>query len=212
MPKKSQAPKSYGKPNREIAEVWQAMQKLEDTHTAEKKRLLRMSEISLILDNYDDIFSDFDPRPYTERGLSEDFLTEVKRGCKDKTTGEIELTLMVPSHMKDINKELLIEKRLKAHFKKHHTLVSKEIWSVRKKGGLQILGGSALSIITALLRAWHATSPDFLVNFATVIFEPASWFVIWSGYDDIFHSWKNLKPDLYFYHRMTEAKIAFIPY
>jgi len=35
-----------------------------------KKKLLQLSEISLIIDTYDDIFSDFDPRPYSQRALA----------------------------------------------------------------------------------------------------------------------------------------------
>jgi predicted small integral membrane protein len=51
-----------------------------------------------------------------------------------------------------------------------------------------------------------------LWKFAFVIFEPASWFVMWSGLDDIFRGWKRLQGDLDFYSRMSEAKISFIPY
>ena len=42
----------------------------------ETEKLLQQSEISLLLDSYDDIFSDFDPRPYNQRALSQDFLAE----------------------------------------------------------------------------------------------------------------------------------------
>ncbi|MBI2151367.1 hypothetical protein HYU21_01420, partial [Candidatus Woesearchaeota archaeon] len=35
---------------------------------------VREGNISLVLDSYDDIFSDFDPRDYSEKALSEDFL------------------------------------------------------------------------------------------------------------------------------------------
>ena len=36
---------------------------------SEKQKLLEISEISLLLDSYDDIFSDFDQRPYAQRAL-----------------------------------------------------------------------------------------------------------------------------------------------
>ena len=38
------------------------------------RNLLKKGEISLLLDSYTGIFSDFDPRPYAERTLSDDFL------------------------------------------------------------------------------------------------------------------------------------------
>ena len=33
--------------------------------------------VSLVLESYNDIFSDFDPRNYSERALSDDFLIEI---------------------------------------------------------------------------------------------------------------------------------------
>ena len=37
------------------------------------------AKIFLWLDDFDDIFSDFDPRPYSARELSDDFLDEVRK-------------------------------------------------------------------------------------------------------------------------------------
>ena len=39
----------------------------------------REGNISIVLDSYDDLFSDFDPRPYRIRALSDDFLLECKK-------------------------------------------------------------------------------------------------------------------------------------
>ena len=60
-----------------------------------KKKLLQLSEISLIIDTYDDIFSDFDPRPYSQRALSDDFLLEARKASKDKVSGTFELNFLV---------------------------------------------------------------------------------------------------------------------
>ncbi len=213
MPKgapKRMPKKVHAAPNSEIAEVWRAMQNLEEKYAGEKRMLLRMSEISLILDHYDDIFSDFDPRPYSERGLSEDFLSEIKKGCKDKSSGQVELNFLVPSDHKDPNKELLIEKRLKGHFLKHYNIIKKEVSRIRRNGALFVMGGSALSVLATIL--YPSNSENFLSIFAYVVFEPASWFVMWTGFTDIFQTWKNQKPDLDFYERMSQAKISFAPY
>ena len=47
--------------------------------SAEMVQLQPRKEISFWLDSYDDLFSDFDPRPYAQKGFSEDFLDEAKR-------------------------------------------------------------------------------------------------------------------------------------
>ncbi len=211
-PKEPKAKKARSAPDRELAEIWLAMKNLETAHAVEKKRILSMSEISLILDNYDDIFSKFDPRPYSERGLSEDFLSEIKKGCKDKSTGQVELTFLVPSTIKDPQRELLIEKRLKNHFQKHYDIVNKDIWAVRRTGGMWVLIGAGLSVIATLLYSHSNVSNNVLDNFAFVLFEPASWFVMWAGFEQIFNTWKKDKGDLDFYKRMTESKISFLPY
>ena len=42
------------------------------------------AEVGLRLEKYDDIFSDFDVRPYSARALSVDFLEEIKLNQKLK--------------------------------------------------------------------------------------------------------------------------------
>src|SRR5690349_704077 len=51
--------------------------------TKDQKALLIKSELSIWLDTYDDIFSDFDPRPLNERALSDDFLSEARKMARD---------------------------------------------------------------------------------------------------------------------------------
>lgn len=60
-------------------------------------KIFRQGNISLILDSYDDIFSDFDPRPFSEKALSDDFLVECKRAARDKDRSVVELKLLVPT-------------------------------------------------------------------------------------------------------------------
>src|SRR4051812_5168600 len=74
-------------------------------------------DISIWIDNYDDVFSDFDPRPYSERNVSVDFLYEVKRVCHESNFHINELKLLVPERIRDKEKESIIVKRLHLHFK-----------------------------------------------------------------------------------------------
>ena len=63
---------------------------------------LRQANISLILDSYEDIFSSFDPREYSERALSDDFLIECNHAAMDKGEG-IELILSMPKNKRNFN-------------------------------------------------------------------------------------------------------------
>jgi len=197
-------------PEREIADVWRSMEKLEKKHEKEKDRLLKLSEISLILDSYDEIFSDFDPRPYSARALSQDFLGELKRGSSDKVFGGMQLTLMIPSLLKDSNKELLIEERLHKHFIKHYSEIKHAVSKIRKSGGILILCGAMLSTVAAFIYPLY--SEEFLATLAVVFLEPAGWFAMWTGFDYVFHGASQLKADLEFYEKMCTSKISFIPY
>ena len=91
-----------------------------------KGSLLAESEISLILDSYDDIFSDFDPRHFSERALSDDFLIEAKKAARDKA-GVYELRFLVPKQQRNFEHEHLIRMRLKEHFKKHYRKIQHKI-------------------------------------------------------------------------------------
>jgi len=66
---------------------------------------LREGNISLILDSYDDIFSDFDPGDYSERALSDDFLSECKKAAVNKEE-RLELRFLVPKTKRDYKEKI----------------------------------------------------------------------------------------------------------
>ena len=76
----------------------------------EKRQLLQLSEVSLWVDNYDEFFSDFDPRPYSQRTLSDDFLHEAKKAVREKASGKVELTLLIPKNKRAKEIENVIKK------------------------------------------------------------------------------------------------------
>ena len=49
------------------------------------KDIIDKAQVSLVLDTYDDIFSDFDPRPYDQRALSGDFLDAARHGTSSNS-------------------------------------------------------------------------------------------------------------------------------
>lgn len=202
--------KSAAPPKKEVADVWRAIKRLGASHEQEKQRLLQMSEVSLILDTYDDIFSDFDPRPYSVRTLSEDFLSEVKRRGTGRMPKDIELTFLIPRKLKDTKQESVIEKRLHNYFQRHYDLIRREIRGIKEKGGLIVLAGAITGVFAAALYPFH--TDNFLMTLAIVILEPASWFTMWTGLEDIFHTSKQRKPDLEFYRMMSKCKIDFLSY
>ena len=175
----------------------------------EKQQLLQKSEVSLWIDHYDDIFSDFDPRPYSQRGLSDDFLIEAKKFIKEKASGSFELLFLVPKAMRKPESENVIRKRLREHFKKHHHLLKQEMVKIKKKGALL----TALGMLTMFAAYLVSTfEQNMLMNLTFIILEPSGWFMAFIGMEHIFYETKNKKADVDFYTKMSTCEIKFRDY
>ena len=178
----------------------------------EKEKLLKMSEISIVLDTYDDIFSDFDPRPYIYRALSDDFLIEIKKAVRDKPSGIIELKLLMPSDKRKLDQENLVKRRLRDHFKKHYLQMINEVGYIKRKAIGMIILGIALMICAAFVSYYFLENGKFISHLLIVLLEPAGWFIFWTGLDQIFYEIKDKKPGLDFYEKMSQAEIWFYDY
>ncbi|MEK6886363.1 MAG: hypothetical protein AABW88_00875 [Nanoarchaeota archaeon] len=178
--------------------------------TLEQTALIKKSEISLSLDTYDDIFSDFDPRPFSQRALSDDFLLEAKKASRDKTTG-IELNFIIPKTVRKSSEELLIKKRLKEHFKRHYAIERTEVRNIRKFGGrLTSIGIVLMFLATFIL--FKFSQKDFLMTFLVVLLEPAGWFTFWEGLNQMVFEPRKHKEDLEFYRKMSSCEVNFFEY
>jgi hypothetical protein len=176
----------------------------------EKKKIVQMSQISVGLDGYDDIFSDFDPRPYSQRALSDDFLIEAKKASVDKDFGTIELKFLVPKNKRSLAKEFIIKRRLREHFRRHSFLLEKETKNVITLGSVFTLLGIIVMFITSYILFYH--EKKLFLSFLIVLLEPAGWFLFWEGSHIILFESKEKKPDLEFYRKMSKCEITFLSY
>jgi hypothetical protein len=170
-------------------------------------------EIYIRLDHYDDIFSDFDMRPYSDRALSIDFLDEIKRAVSGKDGDGIELILHAPEKHRDEALEDNIRSRLAAHFARHYRLLSREKRRVLRIGTSMVILG-IICMVMATLVVFKDPTHSLFLSFLVVFLEPAAWFLLWEGMDQIiFHS-KNINPELQFYRKMadSEGSVSFKSY
>jgi len=175
----------------------------------EKER--KHHNISLMLNNYDDIFSDFDPRPYSERALSVDFLDETKRASVDKVSGGIELRMLLPSHLRNSEKEKTIKKRLKAHFERHAKEVQHQHNKIILNGAILIFTG-IITMIFATFFLFKLSQTNMFTHFLLILFEPAGWFFFWEGLYQVMFETDKQKPDLEFYKKMARCEMHFASY
>ncbi len=166
--------------------------------------------MSLALDSYNDIFSDFDPRPSSQRSLSVDFLDEAKRAARDKKE-ELELIILVPKKKRDLEEEKVIKRRLKEHFKKHYESVHRESHKMFYRSLAFVLGGIVLMFFAALF-LFKYSDGNFTITFIVILLEPAGWFFFWEGLRQIIFESKNEFPNLGFYKKMSRANIYFRDY
>jgi hypothetical protein len=177
--------------------------------TDEKNRLLRASEIGVSINTYDDIFSDFDPREYSERAVSQDFLEEARRASRDKREG-IGLIFLAPKKIRDQKIESSIKKRLKEHFRRHTLEFRKEKLKIIREGILFFMLGIIFMIIATFLIAGQ--NSNFWITFLSILLEPGGWFLFWQGLELMIFEAREKTPELEFYRKMSRAEITFRDY
>jgi len=173
--------------------------------------LLAKSEVSLVIKSYEDIFSSFDPRSYAERAISVDFIAEAKRAVRDTDGTQLELSILLPASQRKTDKELIIKKRLREHFRKHADIHEKERKGIFSQGLYFILSGIIFMFVASYLLL-NYTGRNLWGEFLIVLLEPGGWFLLWEGMDLIVFKSKEIKPDLEFYRKMVKADITFSAY
>ncbi len=176
-----------------------------------QEEAMQLSNISLWIDDYNDIFSDFDPRPYSERALSVDFLDEANRATRDKPSGQIVLKLLVPESKRKAEDETVIKKRLKEHFKKRSKILNEEKRKIVKNGIIFATIGLILMMSAAVV-LFKYTDGTLLTSFLIVFLEPAGWFFFWEGLALIVFESKKAVPNLEFNEKMLKCEFMFFSY
>jgi len=176
----------------------------------DKKELLSKSELSIWLDDYDDVFSDFDSRPINERSLSDDFLAEVRKMVREKPGGRVELKLLMPAVKRKKELEAMVVKNLHTYFKHAAEAIQHEMTKTRRRGFLLSALGFVVMILTAYLVS--ISNRSFFFNAVQIVLEPTGWFMVWTGMDSIFYNYRQRKPNRDFNARMGHAEISFVSY
>lgn len=176
----------------------------------DKNKLLEIKQISLWLDVYDDIFSDFDPRPYSQRAISDDFLFEVKKFLREKRSGQVEIKFLIPEKERNLETEIQIKKRLKEYFRKHFGLREQKLKESKNKITSLIISG-LLMLLSSTSISYY--SPRLFVLYLLItLFELGGWLSIWFGLEEFIYNIREKRQEMEFYKKMTKAEIKFFVY
>lgn len=181
-----------------------------DIPITKKSKIAEIGQVSMILDDYDDIFSDFDPRPYSQRALSDDFLSEAKKVVKEEPTGKIKLKFLIPEKRRDVKSEEIIKKRLKSHFRKQYKASLQKNKNTIIRSVILIVVGFVMMILATYI--YHIEPDHFSLYALIVILEPSGWFSVWYGLEQIFYSIGERNEEIEFNKKMSKADIVFYFY
>lgn len=167
-------------------------------------------EIKIWLDHYDEMFSDFDPRAYSKRTVSDDFILQVRKVAKDQYRKKMTLKLLLPESARNEQDEQIISERLHDYFKTNNAQLLEEKRKAHRKGSLLTTAGILLMLAASYIS--YLKSESFYAHVLLILFEAAGWFMLWMGFDQlVYYSGRTLK-EFNFYAYMAKAEIKFGSY
>jgi hypothetical protein len=89
-------------------------------------------------------------------------------------------------------------------------MMENEAKKIRRNGVFITLAGFILMLIATSIN--FLDLHNFIFSFAIIVLDPAGWFIVWFGLDEIFYKAREKKPELEFYRKMVIANIFFSSY
>ena len=164
-------------------------------------------DISLWLDDYDDIYSDFDSRNYLKRRISSDFLDELRVAMKNQDETINDLILLIPQEKRNKQAEQNIIHNLTSYFK-HQLAFNKEKYISRiKKGTLLFFLAVTLMIVNSILN--FSLGDHLISSIIRIVLEPSGWFLIWVAFDMLYYDVRMIKKEKLFFTELSKIKIYF---
>lgn len=180
--------------------------------TEKGKIAAQINRVDVGLDEYDDIFSDFDPSPYTSRLISKDFIDEIMRRHRETKEGQIEVRFSIPEKLRNPGIENVIRTRLKEYFKVQAEKVDDDLTRRDRRGYAMIVGGLALVTLHRFLtdNLTGGTGHEIYRWFENPM-ELFGWITTWTGIDRIFvHRPEDLIERRKAFERFSGANFIFI--
>lgn len=175
----------------------------------EKKPATFLNLVNIALDTYDDIFSDFDPSPYSTRILSDDFLKEVQKKYSERQKGEFEVRFTIPNAQRNPKTEALIKKRIKDYFAQLLKNTEYELQKKRKKGLVYIAVGFTL-LATQMYLSTFYDGTNYFIRLVEILLVPAGWYGMFEGIGNFFETPPSLENQYKFYKKLKNANYIFL--
>ncbi|HTL07469.1 MAG TPA: hypothetical protein VL307_04395 [Chitinophagaceae bacterium] len=164
-------------------------------------------ELSLWLDDFDDIYSDFDSRHFLKRRVSEDFLHELELALAGKEKPASNLILLLPEDKRSVEKERDIVTNLQQFFKNQYTRCLREHRATFQKGLLLLLTGMCVMAADFIIsyKQWQ----HIVFQLLRVLMEPCGWFLIWIGLEKLYYDVQKHRKEIARFLTLSKMTIHF---
>jgi len=172
------------------------------------QRLDDLREIAVVIDTWDDVFSDFDPRPLSQRTVSGDFVDELRKRYREPRIGDFVITIIAPFALKDKKAERMVTARLKRHFRYRFLQHKKDLAAFRIRGAVFVcIGISALTFLT--LATYFKFLSELAIEIAAIVLMPLGWFGFWEGLSKLVDISPSLTRERVFFYKLSQARYRF---
>lgn len=167
-----------------------------------------LKEISIILDVWDDIFSDFDPRPLDERALSQDFIGELHKRYTETAKGELLISFYAPKSLQNEQSEKMVVHRLRKYFKEQAQERRREISHMRIRGTVFVLIGF-VSLTSITLMSFFKMFSALTDQLLQILLVPFGWFGLWEGLAQIVNASPSFASEERLCRKLANAEYRF---
>lgn len=165
-------------------------------------------QIAVSLDDYNDVFDDWDPSPFKKRDIESEFHDYIVDSSEDIPLREpIELCLYVPEQLRDTAKEQMLRAALKIHFEFLQERMQKESRQDQKRAisyvamAIGFLGVGILS-----LRGIYDNVVLQIINEGLFI---GGWVFLWEAFTLMAFDLRRIGNNVKAYKRFLQAVIRF---
>ena len=173
------------------------------------QRLQDLREIAIVIDSWDDVFSDFDPRPLNKRTVSGDFIDELKKRHLETRKGDFVISIYAPLMLQNKESEKMVRQRLKRHFQQQYLSQKKELGGRRIRGAVFVLIGiSSLSFLT--LATYFQFLSRLTIDIASIVLMPLGWFGFWEGLSKLIDTSPVILQEAEMFQKLAKASYRFL--
>ena len=180
----------------------------QDKETAESAVKSIFHSIQIALDDYNDIFSDFDVSSYEERTFSEDFMKELHKRYTEDKGGNFVLRLSLPKNARNTKSEKIIKKRFDQYF----TNKAQEIKKTLRKRADTAFTKMAIGIFLLSLQVIveYYDIKDLTIHLLSTFTIPAGWYLLYSSFESVFDHMRYVSQKQNYYQKLADARYEFI--